>query len=132
MCFLCLYVLFLLMIRLPPRSTLTDTLLPYPTLFRARELHVHRQLRHRATGRREPAPVVHRTQFGQLLPAVCDRARIGRVDEGEVLDQARVAAPFGAFAATPSLPTAIAVAAQPQRQHPQDQARKRTRLNSSH
>src|SRR3546814_2477254 len=31
-----LFVLFLLMIRRPPRSTRTDTLLPYTTLFRSR------------------------------------------------------------------------------------------------
>src|SRR3546814_17922045 len=29
----CDYILFLLMIRRPPRSTRTDTLFPYPTLF---------------------------------------------------------------------------------------------------
>src|SRR3546814_1067673 len=48
-----------------------------------------------------------------------------RSDEGEVLDQARVAAPCGAVAATSPFPTAIAVAAQPQRQHPQDHAGQR-------
>src|SRR3546814_10698497 len=42
-----------------------------------------------------------------------------------VLDQARGAAPFGAFAATSPFPTAIAVAAQPQRQHPQYHAGQR-------
>src|SRR3546814_15685977 len=34
--------LFVLMIRRPPRSTRTDTLFPYPTLFRSR----HEALRH--------------------------------------------------------------------------------------
>src|SRR3546814_5360244 len=33
---LCLYDLFFLMIRRPPRSTRTDTLFPYTTLFRSR------------------------------------------------------------------------------------------------
>src|SRR3546814_13415717 len=34
MCYLCVHVLFL-MIRRPPRSTRTDTLFPYTTLFRS-------------------------------------------------------------------------------------------------
>src|SRR3546814_4923378 len=41
------FCLFFLMIRRPPRSTRTDTLFPYPTLFRSfrspAELHPHRQ-----------------------------------------------------------------------------------------
>src|SRR3546814_16557057 len=46
--FCCFYFL---MIRRPPRSTLTDTLFPYTTLFRS-----HRDLgRHRAAARRSPA-----------------------------------------------------------------------------
>src|SRR3546814_9642661 len=41
------------MIRRPPRSTLTDTLFPYTTLFRSQRLYAHGrvELRHR---RREP------------------------------------------------------------------------------
>src|SRR3546814_18109591 len=36
MCYTCTYLIFfLLMIRRPPRSTLTDTLFPYTTLFRS-------------------------------------------------------------------------------------------------
>src|SRR3546814_14761225 len=35
MCFTINYVLFFLMIRRPPRSTRTDTLFPYTTLFRS-------------------------------------------------------------------------------------------------
>src|SRR3546814_16180583 len=34
---LVLYLFFFLMIRRPPRSTRTDTLFPYPTLFRSRD-----------------------------------------------------------------------------------------------
>src|SRR3546814_20772986 len=34
-CRICVACLFFLMIRLPPRSTRTDTLLPYTTLFRS-------------------------------------------------------------------------------------------------
>src|SRR3546814_18050995 len=38
---LCLFLFFFLSIRPPPRSTRTDTLLPYPTLFRSLEDHRH-------------------------------------------------------------------------------------------
>src|SRR3546814_14252429 len=34
------YFLFVLMIRRPPRSTRTDTLFPYTTLFRSGQLHI--------------------------------------------------------------------------------------------
>src|SRR3546814_17003279 len=34
----CLFIMFFLMIRRPPRSTRTDTLFPYTTLFRSRIL----------------------------------------------------------------------------------------------
>src|SRR3546814_6585548 len=37
---------FFLMIRRPPRSTRTDTLFPYTTLFRSLYQDAHRQLRH--------------------------------------------------------------------------------------
>src|SRR3546814_11380839 len=33
------FVIFILMLRRPPRSTLTDTLFPYTTLFRSLRLH---------------------------------------------------------------------------------------------
>src|SRR3546814_5566148 len=36
-------VFFFLMIRRPPRSTRTDTLFPYTTLFRSDEVDVHRE-----------------------------------------------------------------------------------------
>src|SRR3546814_13387938 len=36
---------FILMIRRPPRSTRTDTLFPYTTLFRSRQGEVHRPVR---------------------------------------------------------------------------------------
>src|SRR3546814_7970633 len=41
------------MIRLPPRSTRTDTLFPYTTLFRSHDLHTlrHRQMRDLPVGR---------------------------------------------------------------------------------
>src|SRR3546814_9839051 len=37
-------LLFFLMIRLPPRSTRTDTLFPYTTLFRSIEVHVEHRV----------------------------------------------------------------------------------------
>src|SRR3546814_10759499 len=40
--FICLFFFFL-MIRRPPRSTRTDTLFPYTTLFRSRNLHPPRR-----------------------------------------------------------------------------------------
>src|SRR3546814_13471759 len=41
---LLLYFFFFLMIRRPPRSTRTDTLFPYTTLFRSQVRHVHADL----------------------------------------------------------------------------------------
>src|SRR3546814_12443997 len=37
-CYCCLLLFFLLMIRRPPRSTRTDTLFPYTTLFRSHRI----------------------------------------------------------------------------------------------
>src|SRR3546814_11038131 len=37
-CFYCYNIVFFLMIRRPPRSTRTDTLFPYTTLFRSRRI----------------------------------------------------------------------------------------------
>src|SRR3546814_16618888 len=34
----CIFIVFFLMIRRPPRSTRTDTLFPYTTLFRSRQV----------------------------------------------------------------------------------------------
>src|SRR3546814_8433280 len=48
--YLC-YFFFFLMIRLPPRSTRTDTLFPYTTLFRSRR----RDISHKDTKRTRPA-----------------------------------------------------------------------------
>src|SRR3546814_14716646 len=38
--FICVFLFFFLMIRRPPRSTRTDTLFPYTTLFRSEEVNV--------------------------------------------------------------------------------------------
>src|SRR3546814_11933319 len=56
------YLFFFLMIRRPPRSTRTDTLVPYTTLFRslrARELHAPRH----ALGRSRPQ--IFRAEFAR-------------------------------------------------------------------
>src|SRR3546814_9151040 len=53
-----LFCFFFLMIRRPPRSTRTDTLFPYTTLFRSRSRRTHRR-RHRrrsAASRGRPPP----------------------------------------------------------------------------
>src|SRR3546814_16627964 len=64
-CFRYLFVFFFLMIRRPPRSTRTDTLFPYTTLFRSEGHHVQ--------PRQElPAPV--RYVFGVPSPP---RRRLG-------------------------------------------------------
>src|SRR3546814_19372096 len=44
-------LVFVLMIRRPPRSTRTDTLFPYTTLFRARQLADRRDVEQDARGR---------------------------------------------------------------------------------
>src|SRR3546814_21109561 len=55
-------VFFCLMIRRPPRSTRTDTLFPYTTLFRSAG-----RVRHREKGRQAPPP--------RVPPRPQDRAR---------------------------------------------------------
>src|SRR3546814_3627510 len=55
------------MIRRPPRSTRTDTLFPYTTLFRSRRRQTHR---HRAPDGQpdsQPRPLVVRTLLGRTL-----------------------------------------------------------------
>src|SRR3546814_18355374 len=51
---------FFLMIRRPPRSTRTDTLFPYTTLFRAAQIHADETHRSGNEKRDAPAPVIHR------------------------------------------------------------------------
>src|SRR3546814_5811787 len=67
----CLF--FFLMIRRPPRSTRTDTLFPYTTLFRS--LHVGRspsRARHQADDRLVPARRVDR--LGRVPAELCRRS----------------------------------------------------------
>src|SRR3546814_5686678 len=54
---------FFLMIRRPPRSTRTDTLFPYTTLFRSNSLHRRDgDLRNRTIGKSPSAPPVEQKQ----------------------------------------------------------------------
>src|SRR3546814_19712356 len=73
----CVCMMFFLMIRRPPRSTRTDTLLPYTTLFRSR-----------ADGPAEVRPVGE-AEFVAGVGAMSDSGRYGAT---------RVAAAFTGFA----------------------------------
>src|SRR3546814_18353488 len=61
-CLVIMLLLFFLMIRLPPRSTRTDTLFPYTTLFRSR-LATHRVSFHAAHHRRNLANANHHSKL---------------------------------------------------------------------
>src|SRR3546814_2655667 len=67
------------MIRRPPRSTLTDTLFPYTTLFLspvdATEAGAHHRIQHRRTG---PLPVEERPDPRHLVGLHVDEKMIGR------------------------------------------------------
>src|SRR3546814_15184376 len=56
------YLLYFLMIRRPPRSTRTDTLFPYTTLFRSIGSFIKRGL-----------PWTHHGDHRRQSPATCDR-----------------------------------------------------------
>src|SRR3546814_13742106 len=73
----CLMCFFFLMIRLPPRSTRTDTLFPYTTLFRSLELaqaallvERRQQSAHRLVERLHGAADVHQQQQAQIVPTL--------------------------------------------------------------
>src|SRR3546814_4106392 len=55
---------FFLMIRRPPRSTRTDTLFPYTTLFRSRVLQDHRRTFRLRPGRSLTCPSSHTASSG--------------------------------------------------------------------
>src|SRR3546814_19530334 len=65
------YLLFVLMIRLPPRSTRTYTLLPDPTLFRSRH-------RSPAAARRAQGALRRRRLVRRLVPRPFAECRAGR------------------------------------------------------
>src|SRR3546814_8238288 len=78
---LCCFYFFFLMIRRPPRSTRTDTLFPYTTLFRSLEPGIERRERHRVLhiGARAARRVGHRPDFA--------RTRIGAAHIAAVDDE---------------------------------------------
>src|SRR3546814_2092118 len=82
----CVVCFFFVMIRRPPRSTRTDTLFPYTTLFRSRR-PVRSGVTRRTTGTLGAA--AHRRGIGGLSQArtLAGRSRrnreLGRVDKGD-------------------------------------------------
>src|SRR3546814_11808430 len=96
------FFFFFLMIRRPPRSTRTDTLFPYTTLFRA-----HPRLGQRAALRAEidhpGRGLVGRPRRGDAgAQRVDHHHHPGAAAEGAVIDAAVVA--FGVVARVPALP----------------------------
>src|SRR3546814_3069486 len=75
------------MIRRPPRSTRTDTLFPYTTLFRSRVRRSGAEVRHEITMQRGPPAgirriqdeilQVHRDELGRAVEFVRIRAAVG-------------------------------------------------------
>src|SRR3546814_18228748 len=79
-CFSCICYFFFLMIRRPPRSTRTDTLFPYTTLFRSPRLTA-RNVEYAACRRRllqrlgkRPRNVAHLNEIA-LLPPILEHER---------------------------------------------------------
>src|SRR3546814_3337680 len=70
------------MIRRPPRSTRTDTLFPYTTLFRSLHRHRHRHLHRRCLGvaRHIRERLLQRAEERQLRVLAERRKRPGRVE----------------------------------------------------
>src|SRR3546814_4340717 len=106
------------MIRRPPRSTRTDTLFPYTTLFRSRVGQKNKITRRWARrGTRPSAPKDQRTKSAYIFGAICPEQGKGA---GLVL-------PFCNTETMSLHLTEIALAIAPGAQD-----RKSTRLNSSH
>src|SRR3546814_5996087 len=128
------------MIRRPPRSTRTDTLFPYTTLFRSRRLDAAIGLEHRGIARfvedelsqfgvrqrvRLALPTAHqRNEVRELAPRLRGQL-VGLGDPGRGVEQRRALMPCilmdarERFVAEPALGDV-------------DEDRKSTRLNSSH
>src|SRR3546814_10978975 len=109
------------MYRLPPRSTLTDTLFPYTTLFRSDEvdrLAVGREGEQDAAVHDRRAAVVHELGLETDRRAVGDDLKI-------MVGQPRQQRPAGDLADMPDIGVDLRLGAQPV-------DRKSTRLNSSH
>src|SRR3546814_10710972 len=74
-CTLCVPAFFFLMLRRPPRSTRTDTLFPYTTLFRARKREVYAY----SSPAQEAGKAVWRWPGSKPLSAPVSRRRLGKV-----------------------------------------------------
>src|SRR3546814_2027029 len=108
--------------RRPPRSTRTDTLFPYTTLFRSEIGDVEQAV--------DAAQVNERTVIGDVLDDAFDHLALG-----EALDQARTLLGAGFLehrAARDDDVAALAVHLQDLERLRHVQDRKSTRLNSSH
>src|SRR3546814_11177533 len=81
------------MIRRPPRSTRTDTLFPYTTLFRSQRLRIDHP--HRTEQRERDRQVVMRALLGQVGGRQIDRDPLGRQREADGGE--RRATPLAAF-----------------------------------
>src|SRR3546814_15672265 len=82
---------FFLMIRRPPRSTRTDTLFPYTTLFRSRMLGQQLARDHQMLGQAARLVILERQVIGPLVQEDADGEfhRQGQQQDGEDLpDQA--------------------------------------------
>src|SRR3546814_10991704 len=88
-CLLYVYVFFFLMLRRPPRSTRTDTLFPYTTLFRSDRGRVDAGERERGEEDRLPDGEPG-AQRGVEKPAEAHLLRDGRHDGGEEIGRAHV------------------------------------------
>src|SRR3546814_13404457 len=73
--FFILFLFFFLMIRRPPRSTRTDTLFPYTTLFRSPAVRGHGKAR--VAGRRKDPVGLNRCTRGCSPYGACSRGRRG-------------------------------------------------------
>src|SRR3546814_11497831 len=82
MSFHCCVCFFFLMIRRPPRSTRTDTLFPYTTLFRSQDRRVD-NFNHVMTGRPQDVDLVSDgfTATGKLRGTLWAATQIGRRSE---------------------------------------------------
>src|SRR3546814_20546167 len=123
-CHSLLLLVFLLMIRRPPRSTRTDTLFPYTTLFRSAERD-HRRDRPRPADRLEGAL----DRAAQAARPIAGRCRSSPRRAAPASGAWRLLRSVSAGEATGGLPDAGAVYGRGRRMA---EDRKSTRLNSSH
>src|SRR3546814_11038940 len=74
---------FFLMIRRPPRSTRTDTLFPYTTLFRSGDrIESEHQAQKRGAGHGRPAPSVRSLPAPEVVESAAHREEDGDGEDG--------------------------------------------------